>query len=85
VGFLVRKSRINFITAFNFQKLYFYLYLNKIILRKIGKKKGGRRMKIYQKEREIIIRRKVNSWNERDKGGWKKKRQNRMIKKAAGS
>jgi len=45
-------------------------------------------MKIYQlvgKEREIIIRRKVNSWNERDKGGWKKKRQNRMIKKAAGS
>lgn len=43
--------------------------------------------KIYQligNEREI--RRKVNSWNEQDKkGGWKKKRQNRMIKKAAGS
>ena len=45
--------------------------------------------KIYQligKEREIRIRRKVNSWNEQDKkGGWKKKRQTRMIKKAAGS
>lgn len=43
--------------------------------------------KIYQligNEREI--RRKVSSWNEQ-KGGWKKnkKRQNRMIKKAAGS
>jgi len=43
--------------------------------------------KIYQlvgKERENMIRRKVNSWN-MWKGGWKKKRQNRMIKKAAGS
>lgn len=43
--------------------------------------------KIYQLVRnEREIRRKVNSWNER-KGGWKKnkKRQNRMIKKAAGS
>lgn len=41
--------------------------------------------RIYQLiENEREIRRKVNSWNVR-KGGWKKKRQNRMIKKAAGS
>jgi hypothetical protein len=43
--------------------------------------------KIYQLVRnEREIRRKVNSWNEQ-KGGWKKnkKRQNRMIKKVAGS
>lgn len=43
--------------------------------------------RIYQLiENEREIRRKVNSWHEQ-KGGWKKnkKRQNRMIKKAAGS